>query len=151
MTTRTVLALSLTALLLAGGAVFARSGSAAPSAATSAVGVAETRFGRILVDGRGFALYAFTRDTRNRSACYGDCARAWPPFLVARRPAAVRGVRAGLLGAARRSAGRLQATYAGRPLYYYRGDTRPGLVLCQDVDEYGGTWLVLRGSGQLVR
>jgi hypothetical protein len=41
-------------------------------------------------------------------------------------------------------------TYAGRPLYYYVGDGRLQ-VRCQNVDEFGGLWLVLRGSGRLVR
>ena len=43
-----------------------------------------------------------------------------------------------------------RATYAGRPLYFYVGDRRPGQVLCQNVVEFGGRWLVLRASGQLV-
>jgi predicted lipoprotein with Yx(FWY)xxD motif len=45
----------------------------------------------------------------------------------------------------------LQATYSGRPLYYYVGDTAPGVVLCQNVKEYGGLWLVVRSSGKLVK
>jgi hypothetical protein len=45
----------------------------------------------------------------------------------------------------------MQVTYAGRPLYYYVGDKRAGQVLCQNVPEFGGTWLVLRASGRLVR
>ena len=61
------------------------------------------------------------------------------------------GAKALLLGTTRRSAGKLQATYGGRPLYYYDGDKAPGIVLCQNVPEFGGTWLVLRGSGKLVR
>ena len=68
-----------------------------------------------------------------------------------RRGQAGRGVKAKLLGTPRRSDGKLQVTYGSRPLYYYDGDTSPGIVLCQDVDEYGGTWLVLRGGGKLVR
>jgi len=47
--------------------------------------------------------------------------------------------------------GRIQATYAGKPLYYYVGDRRPGQILCQNVNEYGGLWLVLRPSGAFVR
>ena len=31
------------------------------------------------------------------------------------------------------------------------GDKAPGVVLCQNVPEFRGTWLVLRGSGKLVR
>jgi predicted lipoprotein with Yx(FWY)xxD motif len=41
-------------------------------------------------------------------------------------------------------------TYAGRPLYYYVGDKKPGQVLCQNVNEYGGLWLVMRPSGRPV-
>jgi predicted lipoprotein with Yx(FWY)xxD motif len=45
----------------------------------------------------------------------------------------------------------VQATYAGRPLYYYVGDRKPGQILCQNVVEFGGRWLLLRASGDLVR
>jgi predicted lipoprotein with Yx(FWY)xxD motif len=62
-----------------------------------------------------------------------------------------RGVRQPLIGTTRRRDGRQQVTYNGRPLYYYIGDKSPGQVLCQNVDEFGGTWLVLRQNGQLVR
>jgi predicted lipoprotein with Yx(FWY)xxD motif len=55
------------------------------------------------------------------------------------------------LGTSRRRDGRLQVTYNGRPLYFYVGDKKPGQVLCQNVDEFGGTWLVVRPSGRLVR
>src|SRR6185312_2720017 len=108
-------------------------------------------FGQILFDGRGYALYAFTRDPARRATCYGACAKAWPPFLVKSRPGAGKGARAALVGTVRRTDGKLQATYAGRPLYYYVGDTKPGIVLCQNVKEFGGLWLVVRGSGALVR
>jgi predicted lipoprotein with Yx(FWY)xxD motif len=42
-------------------------------------------------------------------------------------------------------------TYAGRPLYFYVGDTKPGQILCQNVAEFGGTWRVVRPSGKLAR
>ena len=56
-----------------------------------------------------------------------------------------------LIGTIRRADGRLQVTYGGRPLYYYVGDRQPGQVLCQNVEEFGGLWLVVRPSGRLVR
>ena len=108
-------------------------------------------YGRILVDGRGFALYAFTRDPRGKSVCTGACAKAWPPFIVTRPPRAEGGVKATLLGTTKRAGGKLQVTYAGRPLYYYVGDRKPGQVLCQNVREFGGVWLVIRSTGALVR
>jgi predicted lipoprotein with Yx(FWY)xxD motif len=152
--TRSLLALGVCAAVLAAGAVFARSapaGSTSAAAARASVVVSASRFGRILFDGRGYALYAFTRDPRNRATCYGACAKAWPPFLVTARPAAARGARASLVGTVRRRDGRLQATYGGRPLYYYVGDNAPGVILCQNVKEFGGYWLVVRGTGALVR
>ena len=55
------------------------------------------------------------------------------------------------LGTTRRADGSLQVTYAGRPLYYYIGDRRPGQILCQGASEYGGIWRVIRPSGELVK
>jgi predicted lipoprotein with Yx(FWY)xxD motif len=120
--------------------------------ATRATLTAKTsRFGKVLFDGRAFVLYAFTRDHR-RSACYGACARAWPPYFAPKGTLSVGpGVKRSLLGTVKRRNGRRQITYAGRPLYYYVGDTRPGQILCQNVVEYGGTWLIVRPSGKLVR
>ena len=51
----------------------------------------------------------------------------------------------------RRSDGTRHATYAGRPLYYYVGDSKPNQILCHNVSEFGGLWLVVRPSGTLVR
>jgi predicted lipoprotein with Yx(FWY)xxD motif len=110
-----------------------------------------SRFGRILYDGRGFALYAFTKDPRARSVCSGACAAAWPPYLVVKAPKAGPGVKQSLLGSIRRASGKIQVTYAGRPLYYYVGDRAPRQILCQNVFEFGGLWLVARPNGRLVR
>jgi predicted lipoprotein with Yx(FWY)xxD motif len=126
---------------------------AAPSPAQaprSTVMVKASSFGRVLFDGRGFVLYGFTRDPRGKSACSGACARAWPPYVVTSLPRAGLGVAARLLGTTRRRNGSLQVTYAGRPLYYYVGDRRPGQILCQNVTEFGGVWRVIRPTGRLV-
>jgi predicted lipoprotein with Yx(FWY)xxD motif len=123
---------------------------AAGTPAQSSVTVKSSAYGRILFDGRGFVLYAFTRDPRGRSVCTGACATAWPPYIVRSRPRAGAGITAGRLGTIRRRNGSLHATYAGRPLYYYVGDRRPGQILCQNVLEYGGYWRVIRASGRPV-
>jgi predicted lipoprotein with Yx(FWY)xxD motif len=111
----------------------------------------QSAYGRIVFDGRGFVLYAFTKDAHGKSACTGACAKAWPPFLVKSRPSGGAGVAARRLGTTRRADGSLQATYAGRPLYYYVGDRTPGQILCQNVLEYGGYWRVIRPTGALVK
>jgi predicted lipoprotein with Yx(FWY)xxD motif len=107
-----------------------------------------SRYGRILTDGGGRTLYLFTRDTSPRSRCYGQCAKAWPPLLARGKPGAGRGAHARLVGTTRRRDGSVQVTYRGHPLYYYVGDRRPGDVLCQNVVEYGGTWLVADPAGR---
>src|SRR5262245_13705710 len=111
----------------------------------------DSRYGRILFDGKGFALYAFTKDPKGRSACSGACAAAWPPYIVTKAARAGAGTRPGLLGTTRRADGKLQVTYNGRPLYYYVGERSPGQILCQNVNEFGGLWLVARPNGTLVR
>jgi predicted lipoprotein with Yx(FWY)xxD motif len=114
--------------------------------------VRSSSYGAILFDGRGRALYVFTRDRRGgASRCYGACARAWPVYFASSRLIAGKGVKRSLIGTVRRRDGRRQITYNGRPLYYYVGDKSAGQVSCQNVAEYGGTWLVMRPNGALVR
>jgi predicted lipoprotein with Yx(FWY)xxD motif len=112
--------------------------------------VVDSDYGSILADGRGRALYRFTADQGKSSTCAGDCAAAWPPYIVKSKPRAVGGARSKLIGTTRRDDGKLQATYAGHPVYYYEGDREPGQVLCQAVNEFGGYWYVLRSDGRAV-
>jgi predicted lipoprotein with Yx(FWY)xxD motif len=120
-------------------------------AKASGVLVSSSPFGQILFDHRIRALYIFTKDAKGPSRCYGACAAAWPPYLVASKPRALAGAKASLIGTVKRSDGKLQVTYAGRPVYFYRGDTQPHQVLCQNVYEFGGLWLVVRANGAPVR
>ena len=115
------------------------------------VKVMKSDYGRILFDGKGRALYLFTRDKGERSHCYGACADAWPPFLTRGRPRAKDSADRDLLGTVKRKGGKTQVTYRGRPLYHYVGDREAGEVLCQDVEEYGGHWYVVAPSGKPVR
>jgi predicted lipoprotein with Yx(FWY)xxD motif len=126
---------------------------AAPSADDTAargrtIKAVQSQFGSIVGDGRGQAVYVFDKERAGRSECYGDCARAWPPVLTRGGPVG-KGVRGRLLGTVRRRGGRRQVTYRGRPLYYYVDDA-PGRVLCHDVREFGGLWLVIRPGGRPV-
>jgi predicted lipoprotein with Yx(FWY)xxD motif len=134
----------------------AASAAKAESGAASAAGgprikIVDSNYGRILSNGRGRALYLFTADRGKGSNCSGECATAWPPYIVKRKPATGPGSKAGLIGTTRRSDGKLQATYAGRPVYFYVGDKQPGEVLCQAVNEFGGYWYVVRANGKAVR
>jgi predicted lipoprotein with Yx(FWY)xxD motif len=143
------------ALVPATGATVAqdgRSGAQARQAATQpTLKMRTTRFGKILFAGNGRVLYGFTRDKRNGpSQCYGDCAAAWPVYFAKGPLKAGAGVRQSLLSTVKRRDGRSQVTYNGWPLYYYAHE-KAGEVRCQNVETHGGTWLVLRPTGALVR
>src|SRR2546423_465880 len=90
--------LALAAVVLA----VAASGVAHASAdARATLTVRSSAYGAILFDGRGRALYAFTRDRRGGpSRCYGVCARAGPVYF----PGGLLGPRNGGLRAPRAEA-----------------------------------------------
>lgn len=128
-------------------------GDSAPAAASSTprrqgkrIKAVGSQFGKILADGRGQAVYRFDKETSSKPECYGACAKAWPPVLTKGRPVAGKGARSARLGSTRRRGGARQVTVDGRPLYYYIDDA-PGRVLCHNVDEFGGLWLVVRPDG----
>jgi predicted lipoprotein with Yx(FWY)xxD motif len=108
-------------------------------------------YGPVLFDGRGYVLYVFTRDRPGRSTCSGACARAWPPYILRGTVRAGSGAKNSLISTTRRADGTRQVVYAGHPLYYYVGDRKAGQILCQNVREFGGLWLIVRGNGSPVR
>ena len=146
---RTLTGVGLLAALLA--AFLALSGGSSAAAKGSALTAHSSRYGKILFDGRGRVLYLFARDRGNSSSCYGACAKAWPPFLTRGVPRGLRGVDSKLLGTTKRRDGTLQVTYAKHPLYYFKEDTKPGQIKCQNVSNFGGLWLVVSPSGKAVR
>jgi len=127
-------------------------GGSDSASAVQTLTVRSSRYGRILFDGRGRVLYAFTRERRGGpSRCYGACAAAWPVYFSKRTGVrAGAGVKKSMIGTIRRRDGRRQYTYNGWPLYYHAHEG-PGEVKCQNVDEFGGLWLVVRPGGTLVR
>src|SRR5262249_27865183 len=63
-------------------------GGAAPTTTTVAVvKVMNTpKLGKVIVDSEGMTLYDFHKDKGTTSACYGECAVAWPPLLTKGEP-----------------------------------------------------------------
>ncbi len=112
-----------------------------------AVATGESQFGTILFDEKDRAIYLFDKEQSANSECYGDCAVAWPPVLTKGQPVASAGVDSKLLGTTERDDGTTQVTYGGRPLYYYVDDP-PKQVLCHNVEEFGGLWLVVEPDGK---
>ena len=122
-------------------------GRAASSATGTRITVAESRFGSMLFDSRKRAIYIFEKDPRGDSVCYDECAEAWPPVFTEGEPVAGNGVNRSLVGTVKRRDGRLQATYAGKPLYYYAHEA-PGEVRCHNVNLNGGLWWVVGPDGK---
>jgi predicted lipoprotein with Yx(FWY)xxD motif len=157
--TRTKLTALLAALAAVAGAAVATpsvaaSGRARAHAASgpATIQLRRTGLGMILVDGRGFTVYAFSHDSRNRDSCVAisGCASACRWCGSEARPRAGRGVRSSLLGTIRIRGG-LQVTYAGHALYGYAGDGTPGSTSYIGVSAFHGFWSALRSTGALVR
>jgi predicted lipoprotein with Yx(FWY)xxD motif len=134
-------------------ATSAASPSAAPSSTgTSAAGgitiqTGHTRLGTVLTDGKGITVYLFEADTTTKPTCYGACATTWPPVLTTGAPGVGPGAKASLLGMVKRTDGKIQVTYAGHPLYYFAGSTKPGNVSGQGVHTFGASWDAVKPSG----
>jgi predicted lipoprotein with Yx(FWY)xxD motif len=136
---------------LSGPPAEANAADADPAEPRPTVTVRASDYGPVLFDDRGYALYAFTRDARGRSACAETCTESWPRYLLRGSLRVGTGLEASLLATMQRPNGDRQVTYAGRPLYHWIGDREPGAVGCQNVSEFGGLWLVVRADGRLVR
>ena len=119
----------------------------APKQRGTEIVLGDSEFGDMLFDSRDQAIYVFENDDRDETNCYGECAEAWPPVYTEGDPAAGDGVDAAKLGTIERRDGRLQITYAGRPLYYYAHEA-PGEVKCHNVDLNGGLWWVVGADGE---
>lgn len=93
------------------------------------------RGGMLMAHG-GRTLYSFDRDQAGSSACYGECAMKWPPYLAPAGASA-----SGDFGLAPRNDGSRQWTHRGKPLYFWSGDQKPGDMMG---DNIGGVWHVVR-------
>ena len=111
-----------------------------------------TSVGTILVDSRGFTLYAFTKDRPNHDACaaIAGCLRIWPALTTVGKPIAGPGVKASLIGTIP-VRGLRQVTYAGHPLYGYIIDTGPGQTFYINVLQFTGRWPALNAAGHEVK
>jgi predicted lipoprotein with Yx(FWY)xxD motif len=125
--------------------------AASKPAGGTAVDVATSKLGKILVDSKGRTLYLFVADTSSSSTCSGACAGAWPPLTTTGKPVAGSGAKASLLGTTKRSDGTLEVTYAGHPLYYYAGDTGSGQTTGQALNQFGAPWYVVAPSGTAIK
>ena len=125
-------------------------GNGEQTAAGTEIKVADSQYGPILFDSSNQAIYLFDKENLATSQCYGACAEAWPPVLTKGEPRAGDGVDTKLLDTTERDDGSVHVTYNGHPLYYYVDDPA-GEVLCHNVEEFGGLWLVVEPGGEAVQ
>jgi predicted lipoprotein with Yx(FWY)xxD motif len=135
------------------GAIAATVVATHAQAATSKAQVktATSPLGKILVDARGRTLYMFAVDKGGKSACYGECAKFWPPLLTSAMHPVGANVKPALLGTTVRKDGKLQVTYNHRPLYLFLKDTRAGQMNGQGLNASGGLWWVMSPTGAVVK
>jgi len=121
--------------------------TAAPAAQAPAASLADSSLGKIVVDGSGRTLYAFTKDTEGTSTCLDACANAWPPAIVT-GDLAVQGLDQSLFTTVPRPDGSMQLKMGKWPLYIFSGDAAPGDVNGQGS---GGSWFVVGQDGKLIK
>ncbi len=90
----------------------------------------------MLVNGKGYAVYAHDGDTATHSTCDGQCARSWPPLLA---PAVAQA--GGEWRIIDRASGERQWVFRGQPLYTRVDDNRPGSLDGGDVAGWHNVYL----------
>ena len=101
--------------------------------------------GTFLTDTSGKTLYYFSKDTTGTSACTGTCLANWPAFYAS-SVVAPSLLKASDFGTVTRADGTMQSSYMGRPLYYFGGDSGPGMTKGEGVIN---SWAVANISGTL--
>jgi predicted lipoprotein with Yx(FWY)xxD motif len=124
----------------------AASGAASASGAT-VIKTASAAGSTFLTDGSGRAVYLWAKDTSGMSACTGACAGAWPPVKTTSLATASGSAKASDLGTITRTDGTKQVTYDGHPLYYFVGDSGPGMATGQGSDNFGAKWWLVTPAG----
>jgi predicted lipoprotein with Yx(FWY)xxD motif len=124
-----------------------------PAAGGAAIGKTPTllrseqtkKMGVVVTDEKGWILYRYDRDTANpsRSTCNGACTAVWTPVIADQQQ--VPGLDATKVSTVTRDDGLIQVTLSGWPMYYYKGDKKPGDWTGQNV---GKTWFAFAPSGK---
>jgi predicted lipoprotein with Yx(FWY)xxD motif len=122
----------------------------AKAAPAGVISTRPTDSGRILVDGNGRTVYLFVQDTGSTPTCTGSCTSYWPPVPASTHLRATDGATATDLSSVAAPGGGRQLTYAGHPLYYFAGDTKPGDTAGQALDQFGAPWYVLDPAGKAI-
>jgi predicted lipoprotein with Yx(FWY)xxD motif len=112
--------------------------SATTSRAAKAVVVSTVKvanIGKVLASGK--TVYTLKPSS---TPCTAACLKVWPELVLPKgvtKAKAGTGVNASKLGTMTRAGGVRQVTYAGKPLYWFVGDTGPGQVNGNVTDSWG--------------
>jgi predicted lipoprotein with Yx(FWY)xxD motif len=112
--------------------------------------IEKTAIGKVVANASGHTLYLFRADSGTKSACYGQCAKYWPPLLTTGKPVAAPGMNAALLGTAKRKDGTTQVTYKGHPLYTFLLDKAAGQTKGEGSKNFGASWYALAPNGATI-
>ncbi|MGH6874259.1 MAG: COG4315 family predicted lipoprotein, partial [Aestuariivirgaceae bacterium] len=97
--------------------------AAAPALAAEPAKTMDTSAGKVYTDEKGMTLYIFDKDEANKSNCYDDCAKNWPPLM-----AAADAQPEGEWTIVERTDGTKMWAYEGKPVYTFVKDTKLGDV-----------------------
>jgi len=166
-----VVALAIPLLLAACGSTPSASSSPTPTKSSSVYGTPSSSgaaasgvtirtanvsgLGTVLVNAKGRTLYTLSSESGGQLTCTvaNGCTQAWFEMdLPAAATAATAGTGAqtSMLGTETGATGTL-VTYNGWPLYGFSGDSTTNQAKGEGLKSFGGTWYVLRSTGQLVK
>jgi predicted lipoprotein with Yx(FWY)xxD motif len=91
-----------------------------------------------LVAPNGMTLYTFDKDTAGsgKSTCNGPCAALWPPLTAGANDQPT-----GAYSVVTRDDGSRQWAYKGKPVYFYKPDTKAG---DRTGDNFRDVWHIIK-------
>lgn len=128
----------------------AATGTASGSASTGVTIATTTGSEGTYLTSGGRALYLWVADTSGKSACSGQCTKAWPPLTTTGTPSASGAAKSSDISTITRSDGTKQVTYMGHPLYFFAADTKAGQLHGQGSNSFGAKWWLVDPSGSAI-
>src|SRR5438105_3790431 len=122
----------------------------ATGSSTPVVMTASTpKLGSVLVDAKGKTLYTLMNGGKP-VPCTGQCASFWPPLLLPPDTVTAMGA-SGVFGlGTATTAGGLQVTENGAPLYRFSIDKAPGDTNGEGISSFGGVWHVVKAGNDAI-
>jgi predicted lipoprotein with Yx(FWY)xxD motif len=91
--------------------------------------------GSMVTGKNGMTLYTFDPDVGGKPTCYDTCATKWPAYVVKKGEKLGEG-----WTKVKRTDGKKQWAYDGKPVYFYSGDVKTG---DKAGDGLGGVWHII--------